>query len=88
LSDHTRTKSTIVSRISGGTQRPLRAPHALFFCGRQLRRDLGDHVVLLYELGLELLGLGLEFLLALLGPSAGGVENVAARFSRAWRCHW
>src|ERR1043165_6854331 len=24
----------------------------------------------------------------LLGPSAAGVENAPARFSRAWRCHW
>jgi hypothetical protein len=35
------------SRVSGGTQRPVRAP-------QQLGGDLGDRAVLLHELGLEL----------------------------------
>lgn len=30
LPDHARTKSTIVSRMSWGAQRPVRAPQALF----------------------------------------------------------
>lgn len=76
LSDQERTKSTSWSRVSWGTQQPVRGPHFFYFlgeCFHQLDHDL----VFAHELGLELLDLLVLGLLDGLALAAIGEGEVA-----------
>src|SRR5438093_519962 len=74
LSAQERTKSTIWSRVSWGTQQALRVPHFFFFLGEGLH-ELGHDFVLARELGLELLDLGLLGVFDGLGLAAAAIAG-------------
>src|SRR5438128_2272263 len=72
LSAQERTKSTMVSRVSWGTQHLFSVPHFFFFLGESFH-ELSHDLVLARELGFELL----DFLvLGVLGRRQSHDQNV------------
>src|SRR5580693_9036586 len=71
LSDRRRTKSTIWSRVSCGTQTPVRVPQ-LFFLGNMFRHQFGQNLILRLNL---LLQMGDSFLFGLMVGSTSLLES-------------
>jgi hypothetical protein len=76
LSDQERTKSTIRSRVSWGTQQWVRVPQD-FFLLRERFHELGHDLVFACEFGFELLDLGVLGIFEGLGLAAVGEGEVA-----------
>src|SRR5882757_9407179 len=71
FSDQRRTKSTIWSRVSCGTQTPVRVPQ-LFFLGPHARHQFGQHLILRLDLLRQMRD---SFLFALMVGSASLLES-------------
>src|SRR4051794_37413068 len=76
LSAQERTKSTIWSRVSWGTQQPFRVPHFFFFQGERFH-ELGHDLVFAGELGFELLDFVLLSVVGWPALTAVGERQVA-----------